>query len=163
MMTISKKLSLMITLVFGVQFVTQANNINEFAHKTTIVNFTQGLHGCNIAKADIIAQWLNAKVMSNNYVSNDEITIANIINNSELTTESKITIFSQTMEKEAIDKKNEAIASIAGSALFITLLTGGLTLLYKNTHRARTVTKSISLFGREIFNRTTSTSIQFFA
>jgi hypothetical protein len=123
-MTISKKLALFIPLALGIQFAAQAYNVNELTSQTeSILKFAQNLRKLTISDAQNIAQWLDAKVMDQYYVHNDDIiTIANIINSAELTTESKLTIFCKKMQKEATDKRNEIISNIAAGACFITIM-----------------------------------------
>ncbi len=161
-MNTSRKLSLMIIFAFGAQLVTQAYDVDKLADKTeNIVEFSQKIRQINNFKinsvAHDVAQWLNEKVMSKYNVQDSEIiTITNIINNSELTTESKITIFYETMQKEATDKKNGIIEGIAVGTLIAGIIAGALTFIFKMNqlaHQPRTIVITKSLFGR-----TTSTS-----
>ena len=157
-MNISRKLSLMITLALGTQFITQAYDVDKLAAQTKdIVEFSQEIRTINNIKANSVSQWLDEKVMSKYNVNDDEITtITNIINNPELTIGSKVTIFSEAMQKEATDKKNGIIEGIAVGALLAGICTGALTFIYKMhqlVHQPRTIIITKSLFGR-----TTTTS-----
>lgn len=128
-MTISKKLALIISLALGMQFIAQANETNALSHtaeslsyeKNCILKFAQEIHHQNAN----IAQWLNETIMDS--YGADIINIAIIVNNPTLTTESKIAIFLQKIQREEKhnrDQKNSNFAIAAGCAAIFTVFIG---------------------------------------
>ena len=115
-----KKLSLIISLALGMQFIAQAyvaqTHYNWAPHQTVyvhvpvpvlnhltyeihcILTFSQEIRHQN----DKVARWLHRQAVDsiNTWLSIDLSSILKIIDNPELTTEAKITIFSEQMEDE---------------------------------------------------------------
>jgi len=115
-MTISKKLSFAILLTLGVQFVAQGYYAlyEPNSQQICMLSFCKELRQQNNVNAENLASWLEKKAY-NSYESEQDaiVAIANIINDSALTIESKITIFSQAMEKEAKEQRNQKIKKFA--------------------------------------------------
>lgn len=127
-MTISKKLLLIAPFVFSTSFVAQAF-VGVDYERGCIFTFTaQNLSPQNSTKMHSIAGWLNNKAIG--YDENKIITIANIINNPALTTESKITLFDEMIQKEKRINRNNTISQIAQAICAGILLAGfaGLTI-----------------------------------
>jgi hypothetical protein len=125
-MTISKKLSIAITLALGIQFSAGAFcHDEEFYHhkdkkcteEALICNFAQNLRNQNSIKAQEIATWLESKATreygSRNGISYDvksyPESIVNIITNHGLTEKAKIGLLSTIIAQEKRDKRKQAI------------------------------------------------------
>lgn len=124
---------------------------NLLLKQNPILKFAQNLRKLTTCDAQSIAQWLDAKVMNQYDVRNDDIIIlANIINSAELTIESKLTIFCEKMQKEATDKKNETISNIAAGACCITIMAAlmgsmvFLTKMHKPMYRQNIFTRVLT-------------------
>lgn len=113
-----KKLILFIALTANLSFFAQVYDINALAYQVRCIPiFAQELRQQNSSKAYNVAQWLDSKVIDQNYIDANIIKIANIIDNHALTTESKITIFYEMMCKETKERRlrkiNGAIETLA--------------------------------------------------
>jgi hypothetical protein len=108
-MTISKKLSIVVSLILGIQLVAQGYDVNALTSEVqSITTFTQDLRNQDDAQAQKVAQWLSDKITNQDNVPNDDIVfMANIINNSALTSESKVILFAEKIKKEAQEQKHQ--------------------------------------------------------
>ncbi len=124
-MTITKKLSIAIVLALGIQLSDTAFFDNTETTKNRILIFAQTIRQQNSIQAQNVAQWLESKAMAD---SHDISTIAHVIDNNDLSIQSKLTIFSASMKKEISARRWQACADTAAALLTGTLFVGMCTL-----------------------------------
>ena len=116
-MTISKKLTFIMSLALSIASIAQGYyGVYELNNEQQcMLNFCKELRQQNNVNAENLASWIEKKAY--NYYPNehdDIVTLVNIINDSALTIESKITlIYSKTIEKEAKEQRNQKIKKYA--------------------------------------------------
>ncbi len=123
-MTILKKLSVAIVLALGIQSSAGAFFNATETEKTDILRFAQDIRQQNSIQAQNVAAWLENKVIN----AHDLTTIANIIANNDLSTKSKLTIFSASMKQEISAKKWQTCIDTAAALVTGTLFVGMCTL-----------------------------------
>ena len=110
-MTISKKLILMLPLIFGMHFAAQAQDSLE-NEVNSILLFAQTLREENSTEANKIAEWLVQRTTSKSealLIKN----LASILSNSALTTEFKTIAISQEIEQEIAEQKRQRIKQVS--------------------------------------------------
>jgi hypothetical protein len=130
-MTISKKLLIAATLVLGINQVGFAYNACALGYETNqILNFAQTLRQVNHKQALKVAHWLEQQVCTTSCSVSDEdiVAITNVINNYQLTIQSKISVLSQAIaaQRSAYIK---ARASDCVAAAFTVLAFGSIVAL----------------------------------
>jgi hypothetical protein len=127
MMTLLKKLSIAIVLALGVQLSAAAFFTTTETEQTRILKFAQTIRQQNSSVAQNVAQWLEDKAI-NASVYYDIATIINIIENDDLTMQSKLTLFSTSMKKEISARRWQKCADVATAIFTGTLFVGMCTL-----------------------------------
>ena len=135
-MTISKKLSLALTLALGMQFSAGAFTDTNEERNSMILVYAQELRNQNNKQAQTVATWLNAQVINQGGFRQ---AIIEVIANPNLTEQSKLTLFTAMMEKQ---KKDGYLDVCAG--IFFTGLFGSLAYVIVN------YSHSVSCPGRRI-------------
>jgi hypothetical protein len=133
-MTISKKLLIVGALALGMQQIALPHTSEVSYHVTTMLNFAQTLRQANHKDALKVAQWLELQACDTSYnVSDcDILAIANVINNDNLTIQSKISVLSQTIatqRNQAIKTTIQRTINDICTAIITVACIGGLTAL----------------------------------
>ena len=123
-MTISKKLSIAITLALGLQFSAGAFTGTNEDRNSIILVYAQDLRNQNNKQAETIATWLNGQVINQ---GGFRLAIIEVITNHNLTEQSKLTLFTAMMEKQKKDGYAEVCVGI-----FFTGLVGSLAYIILN-------------------------------
>ena len=110
-MTISKKLSLAITLALGIQLSAGAffNDIQQ--ENALILNFAQDLRTQNNAQAEKVAQWLDEQVINGSEYYQKIIVI---LTNYDLTAQSKLTLLSEVIAQQKSNNRKQFIYDACG-------------------------------------------------
>jgi hypothetical protein len=125
-MTISKKLLIAGALLVGMQQIAQAHTSEVSYEVSQMLNFAQTLRQVNNKDALKVAQWLELQACDTSYNVQDcdILAIANVINNPNLTMQSKISVLSQTIATKKSAGIRRTINEVAGTALSVAMLGG---------------------------------------
>ena len=150
-MTIARKLLIAGALLVGMQQIALPHTSQVACEVSQMLNFAQALHQVNHKDALKVAQWLEIQAcdMSNNVQDYDIMAIANVINNPELTIQSKISVLSQTITTQRNKNIKDTIGAICGTVITATLFVGFASLMTtmaieESKRPRRTVTVTIS-------------------
>jgi hypothetical protein len=123
-MTIPKKLLIIGALALGIQYGAQAHTSEVSYEVSQMLNFAQTLRQINTKNALKVAQWLESQACDTSYNVQDcdILAIANVINSSYLTIESKISVLSQTIATQRNAGIRRTINDIAVGAVSVAML-----------------------------------------
>jgi hypothetical protein len=129
-MTMSKKLLIAGVLMLGMQHTTHAFNDSTLNERTEILTFAQELRQVNHKEALNVAQWLEQQACKPSYnVSDHDLsTIINVINNDNLTMQSKISALLQTKANQRKQYIKNIAEQIAGAVLFSAMFSSVIAL-----------------------------------
>lgn len=127
-MTLSKKVALLITCALGIQLTANAffnNPQTPYSAKATkglwdksiILTFAQDLRDHNTSKeARTIAQWLNTQCLNGSRYYHE---ILEILQNNDLTKQTKLTLFSTMIAEQKKNKIKQFVSDVCGGIICV--------------------------------------------
>jgi hypothetical protein len=129
-MIISKKLFIVNILILSVQC--GAYDVSALNNETALIlSFAQTLREVDNKHTSNIAQWLEQQVCDTSYnvQDHDIVAMANVINNSVLTIESKISVLSQIMANQKKEQTKKTVNNVVSAAIVMSLIGGFAALI----------------------------------